>query len=74
MIRACCPDERSRIHHVINDAAIAYRGIIPDDRWHEPYMGEDELEAEIAAGVRFSAGTPPEMSFSASWVYRTCRT
>ena len=53
MIRTCRPDERSRIHYIINDAAIAYRGIIPDDRWHEPYMGEDELDAEIAAGVRF---------------------
>ena len=53
MIRDCRPDERARIHHVINDAAIAYRGIIPDDRWHEPYMSEEELDAEIAAGVRF---------------------
>jgi GNAT superfamily N-acetyltransferase len=38
---------------IINAAAEAYRGVIPDDRWHEPYMGADELECELAAGVRF---------------------
>lgn len=38
---------------IINDAAQAYRGIIPADRWHEPYMPQDELEKEIADGVIF---------------------
>ncbi|HSD41733.1 MAG TPA: GNAT family N-acetyltransferase [Burkholderiales bacterium] len=38
---------------IISDAAQAYRGIIPGDRWHEPYMPEHELRAEIAAGVVF---------------------
>jgi GNAT superfamily N-acetyltransferase len=38
---------------IINDAARAYRGAIPDDRWHEPYMSADELEREIAGGVVF---------------------
>jgi GNAT superfamily N-acetyltransferase len=38
---------------IINAAAEAYRGVIPDDRWHEPYIGADELERELAAGVRF---------------------
>jgi GNAT superfamily N-acetyltransferase len=38
---------------VINDAARAYRGHVPDDCLHEPYMSEDELRGEIAAGVRF---------------------
>jgi N-acetylglutamate synthase-like GNAT family acetyltransferase len=38
---------------IINDAARAYRGIIPADRWHEPYMSPDELESEIADGVFF---------------------
>jgi N-acetylglutamate synthase-like GNAT family acetyltransferase len=38
---------------IINDAADAYRGVIPDDRWHEPYMSADELAGEIAAGVEF---------------------
>jgi GNAT superfamily N-acetyltransferase len=38
---------------VINDAAEAYRGVIPDDCWHEPYMSSSELAEEIAAGVSF---------------------
>jgi N-acetylglutamate synthase-like GNAT family acetyltransferase len=38
---------------IINDAARAYRGVIPDDRWHEPYMPAAELASEIAAGVSF---------------------
>jgi GNAT superfamily N-acetyltransferase len=42
------------IYAVINDAAQAYRGVIPADRWHEPYMPEDELKREIADGVVFS--------------------
>ena len=38
---------------VINEAAEAYRGVIPADRWHEPYMSMAELEQEIADGVLF---------------------
>jgi N-acetylglutamate synthase-like GNAT family acetyltransferase len=38
---------------IINDAAHAYRGVIPADRWHEPYMPADELASEIASGVVF---------------------
>lgn len=38
---------------VINDAAQAYKGVIPGDRWREPYMPREELEAEIADGVAF---------------------
>src|SRR3954464_9329364 len=38
---------------IINAAAQAYRGVIPDDRWHEPYMSPGELEREIEAGVAF---------------------
>ena len=38
---------------IINDAAVAYRGVIPPDRWHDPYMPESELREEIAAGVEF---------------------
>lgn len=38
---------------IINDAAQAYRGVIPADRWHEPYMPRDEMVKEIAAGVVF---------------------
>src|SRR5512134_1907636 len=39
---------------IINDAARAYQGIIPADRWHEPYMPMDELRAQIADGIAFS--------------------
>ena len=38
---------------IVNDAAQAYRGVIPADRWHEPYMPKDELLSEIRAGVVF---------------------
>jgi len=38
---------------IINDAARAYRGVIPADRWHEPYMSAAELASEISAGVAF---------------------
>ena len=53
-IRPCAEHENVAILTVINDAAIAYKGVIPADRWHEPYMREDELKAEIAAGVHFT--------------------
>lgn len=42
-----------QIYTIINDAASAYKGIIPGDRWHEPYMSEDELNDQIADGVEF---------------------
>ncbi|HEY2908508.1 MAG TPA: GNAT family N-acetyltransferase [Vicinamibacterales bacterium] len=54
MIRPCNGADASAINAIINDAAQAYRGVIPRDRWHEPYMSESELLAEIAAGVNFS--------------------
>ena len=38
---------------IVNDAAQAYRGVIPGDRWHEPYMPADELAKQIADGVVF---------------------
>jgi len=52
-IRPCRDDERAAILAVINSAAEAYRGVIPADRWHEPYMPLDELDSEIAVGVAF---------------------
>lgn len=54
MIRACTEDDFAAILAVINDGARAYKGAIPADRWHEPYMGADELAGEIAAGIAFS--------------------
>jgi GNAT superfamily N-acetyltransferase len=53
-IRPCRDDERPQILAIVNAAAEAYRGVIPADRWHEPYMPADELDGEIAAGVEFS--------------------
>jgi N-acetylglutamate synthase-like GNAT family acetyltransferase len=38
---------------IVNAAAQAYRGVIPADRWRDPYMPRDELEEEIADGVVF---------------------
>ena len=45
-------DYSSKILYIINDAAVKYKGIIPDDCWHEPYMPKDELENEFRNGVR----------------------
>jgi len=56
-IRACLVSDEPEMAAIINDSAIAYKGIIPADRWHEPYMSAEELGHEIAAGVRFSGYT-----------------
>jgi len=53
LIRKSVEAERAAILAIVNDAAEAYRGVIPVDRWHEPYMSMDELEKEIAEGVVF---------------------
>jgi GNAT superfamily N-acetyltransferase len=39
--------------NVVNDAAQAYKGVIPEDRWKEPYMSAEELRKEIESGVEF---------------------
>lgn len=52
-VRPCGDVDRGEILAIINVAAEAYRGVIPDDRWHEPYMAADELDRELSAGVRF---------------------
>jgi GNAT superfamily N-acetyltransferase len=54
VIRPCDSGDFDAIHAIINDAAQAYEGIIPADRWKEPYMDRDELREEIADGVAFS--------------------
>ncbi len=53
MIRPCTNADILEMFDIINDSASAYRGVIPADRWHEPYMPLAELHDEIAAGVRF---------------------
>ena len=52
-IRPCREHEREAMIAIVNAAAEAYRGVIPADRWQEPYMPMEELEEEIAAGVTF---------------------
>ncbi len=53
LIRRCREDEMPGVLAIINEAAQAYRGVIPSDRWHEPYMSRDELTRDVAAGVVF---------------------
>jgi GNAT superfamily N-acetyltransferase len=53
MISKLQPAEFNSILHVVNDAAEAYRGVIPEDRWKEPYMSTEELREEIESGVEF---------------------
>jgi GNAT superfamily N-acetyltransferase len=55
LIRQCTGADADEICGVINDGAEAYRGVIPADRWHDPYMPLDHLWAEIDAGVTFWA-------------------
>ncbi|HTE76275.1 MAG TPA: GNAT family N-acetyltransferase [Xanthobacteraceae bacterium] len=52
-IRSCHADERAAILAIVNAAAEVYRGVIPADRWHVPYMPAAQLDEEIAAGVTF---------------------
>jgi N-acetylglutamate synthase-like GNAT family acetyltransferase len=52
-IRRCTAADEPRILEIINAAAEAYRGVIPADRWHEPYMSAAELERDVAAGIEF---------------------
>ncbi len=53
MIRPCDSSEFETIYAIVNDAAQAYRGIIPKECWKEPYMPKDELRREMDAGVVF---------------------
>jgi GNAT superfamily N-acetyltransferase len=53
MIRKLSPADFNSVLNVVNDAAEAYRGVIPKDRWKEPYMSAEELRGEIESGVEF---------------------
>ena len=53
MIRSCTDRDSEEIFEIVNDAAQAYKGIIPDDRFNDPYMPREELRHEMDAGVRF---------------------
>ena len=53
IIRQSVEADFAAILAIVNDAAQAYRGVIPADRWREPYMPKDELEKEISDGIVF---------------------
>lgn len=53
MIRRCDERDFEEIWAIINDGARAYKGIIPADRWTEPYMSREKLQREIDDGVVF---------------------
>jgi hypothetical protein len=69
-IRRCRDDERDDILSIVNAAAAAYRGVIPADRWHEPYMPGAELDrsAWCSGATRIAAASP------ALWDCKTCTT
>ena len=61
MIRHCKDNEFDRILAIINEAAQVYKGIIPNDRWKDPYMSAEELADEIIAGVTFDGYEIPRV-------------
>jgi len=52
-IRPCRNDEQGAMLAIVNAAAEAYRGVIPQDCWHEPYMSTSELSNELDADIKF---------------------
>jgi len=53
MIRQCDDTDFETLYSIINEAAQKYKGIIPEDRWKEPYMAREEIEHEIDHGIVF---------------------
>lgn len=53
MIRKCFEADFEKIHTIVNDAAQAYKGVIPADRWNDEYMTNIELREEINSGIEF---------------------
>ncbi|HEY1341729.1 MAG TPA: GNAT family N-acetyltransferase [Bryobacteraceae bacterium] len=53
MIRRCDEGDFDQIWEIINDGARAYKGVIPEDRWTEPYMSQSHLRTEIEDGIEF---------------------
>jgi GNAT superfamily N-acetyltransferase len=68
MIRSCTPDDFSEILTIINDGARAYQGIIPNDRWNDPYMSSEHLQHEIDSGVVFYGSFDPQDSTTGTLV------
>ena len=65
-IRPLRDDEFEEALSIINEAAEIYRGVIPDDRWHEPYMSAEYLRTEIDSGVLFFGYA---MFAAVDWLY-----
>jgi GNAT superfamily N-acetyltransferase len=53
MIERCKPTDFNTIYDIINDGASAYKGVIPADCWHEPYMPTEVLQKQMEEGVEF---------------------
>jgi len=53
LIRVCRENDFDDVCSIVNESAQAYRGVIPPDCWHEPYMKRDELRREVESGVSF---------------------
>ena len=53
MIAQTKKEDFKHVYNIINDAASAYKGVIPTDMWHEPYMSESDLKNQIDDGVQF---------------------
>ena len=70
VIRECADQDLEQILEVINDAAQAYKGVIPEDRFKEPYMPRQDLSREIEDGVRFWG---LEQERTACWCHGICR-
>jgi GNAT superfamily N-acetyltransferase len=52
-IRPCGEADLPALFSIVNDAAQAYKGVIPADCWHDPYMPLDELKRQIGDGIEF---------------------
>ncbi len=67
IIRPCVDVDLPAMVDVVNAAATAYAGVIPKDRYHQPYMPRAEMVGEIEAGVRFWGLFDDEGGWRASW-------
>jgi len=53
VLHQCGEREFDSVYFIINEAAVAYRGLIPEDRCNDPYMSRQEFRSEVSAGVEF---------------------
>ena len=53
MIRKLSSKDTDIIYEVIKEAARAYKEVIPNDRYHEPYMPKEELHREMKSMTFF---------------------